>query len=260
MQQREQCLALELGLILAEDALEFVGFGHRARTHRRGVGALPALLPRLAERHDHEVARPDLALAPAGPVDGRVAQMPQIEICVDAVGPQQLREFCDPFAPMLVVWSLSQSVLLWAQLTSAEGDSGGSPGSVGVDAGVTATSADASVRGQTRLPEAVLRGARQRCATATGRGAWPVCPDGWGPSPECNRLGVSRIRRPLWLHPLSRLARGRGRQHRATGPYDQPSLRARSRSLPLAPAPPEAPAYGLSPRYSGRRLRQTAVG
>ena len=130
-----------------------------------------------------------------------------------------------------VVWSLSQSVLLWAQLTSAEGDSGGSPGSVGVTL-VSATSADASVRGQTGLPEVVLRGARQRCATATGRGAWPVCPDGWGPSPECNRLGVSRIRRPLWLHPPSRLARGRARQHRATGPYDQPSLRARSDRFP----------------------------
>jgi hypothetical protein len=40
----------------------------------------------------------------------------------------------------------------------------------------------------------------------------------------------------------------RARQHQATGPYDQRSLRARSRSLPLAPVPPEAAAYGPSPQ------------
>ena len=180
--------------------------------------------------------------------------MPQIEICIDAVGRSSCAAILRPFGPCCRL-AVIQSVLLWAQLTSAEGDSGGSPGSVGVDAGVTATSADASVQGQTGLPEAVLRVRGTLCHSDRSRRVDSV--SRWlGPIRQCHRLGVSRIRRSLWPHPLSRLARGRGRQHRATGPYDQASLRARSRSLPLAPAPP----YGLSPRYSGRRLRQTAVG
>ena len=171
--------------------------------------------------------------------------MPQIEICVDAVGPRQLREFCDRLLPCcrLVVIRVGVAV---GPADQRGGESGGSPGSVGVDAGVTATSADASVRCQTGLPEAVLRGARERCATATGRGAWPVCPDGGGRSPECNRLGVSRIRHRCGYIPCLASPEGAGysteRQVHTTSRHFEPGVdrfpgTGATRSASLRPVP-----------------------